>query len=325
VNADVTLCIPAWQAEAFIDRTLACARAQTHAALRILVSIDRSDDGTEAICRRHAAEDPRVDVVVQPHRLGWADNCNELLDRVDSDFFAFYFHDDAIAPDYVQRLRAALVAEPEAVAAYCDVRLVGDADDIIIGRPYAGRAAERVLLAMSPARGAPLRALTRRAPLQAGLRFPALVGDGFWRGHPYLLALVAAGPVLHVPEVLYERWIRADGLTAGWNVQDPATLRAGVAGSAQGCLPLFDRIAADADEHALLRACLVQLMLSNARPVEFAHDAPALLAAADLGAAFADLPPPAPERLPPALRAGYAQLADRLHEYARAHAERWPR
>ena len=43
----VTVCIPAYQAEAFIDRTLRCARAQTHEAQRILVAIDRSEDGTE--------------------------------------------------------------------------------------------------------------------------------------------------------------------------------------------------------------------------------------------------------------------------------------
>ena len=38
----VSVCIPAWRAAEFIDRTLRCARAQTHDALRIVVSIDLS-------------------------------------------------------------------------------------------------------------------------------------------------------------------------------------------------------------------------------------------------------------------------------------------
>ena len=57
-EAEVTVCIPAWQAEPFIDRTLGCARKQTHSRLRILVSIDASDDATAEICQAHAELDP---------------------------------------------------------------------------------------------------------------------------------------------------------------------------------------------------------------------------------------------------------------------------
>ena len=74
--ADVTICIPAWHAEPFIARTLACARAQTHKNLRILVSVDQSTDGTEAVCRSQAAEDSRIEVRVQKERLGWSRNAN---------------------------------------------------------------------------------------------------------------------------------------------------------------------------------------------------------------------------------------------------------
>ena len=107
---DVTLCIPAWQAATFIERTLRCARAQSYPAIRIAVSVDRGDDDTEAICRRHAAEDPRIDVVAQPVRLGWADNCNALLDGVQTPLFCLYFHDDVLHPGYIDTLRSALLA-----------------------------------------------------------------------------------------------------------------------------------------------------------------------------------------------------------------------
>ena len=124
----VTVCIPAYEAGEFIDRTLRCAREQTHEALRILVSIDVSDDNTEAICRRHADDDERIEVLAQPERLGWAGNVNSLLDHADSEFAFLYFHDDVIEPTYCERLVGALRERPEAASAHSDLGRVGDDD-----------------------------------------------------------------------------------------------------------------------------------------------------------------------------------------------------
>ena len=46
----VTVCIPTWQGQDFIGRALDCARHQTLMDIRILVSVDRCDDDTAAIC-----------------------------------------------------------------------------------------------------------------------------------------------------------------------------------------------------------------------------------------------------------------------------------
>ncbi len=101
MSGDVTICIPTWQAASFIDRTLSCARAQTYPLLRIVVSVDRCDDGTLALCQAHAKNDSRLEVIVQADRLGWSGNANAALDRARSEFFCLYFHDDVITPDYV--------------------------------------------------------------------------------------------------------------------------------------------------------------------------------------------------------------------------------
>ncbi|NNC42690.1 MAG: glycosyltransferase family 2 protein, partial [Acidimicrobiia bacterium] len=90
----VTVCIPTYQSESFIERTLGHASTQTHQNLRILVSVDQSEDATEEICRRYAAADSRFEVYAHESRLGWAHNLNFLLDKVESEFFFIYFHDD---------------------------------------------------------------------------------------------------------------------------------------------------------------------------------------------------------------------------------------
>lgn len=79
MSDSVTVCIPTYQSESFIERTLSCARNQTYRNLRILVSVDLSEDSTVQICEKHAKEDSRIEVTIQKERLGWSQNTNITL------------------------------------------------------------------------------------------------------------------------------------------------------------------------------------------------------------------------------------------------------
>lgn len=251
-QADVTVCIPACQAEPFIARTLECARAQTHAALRILVSVDRSDDATEAICREHAARDRRIEVIVQRERLGWSENANALLDHVDTPYYCLHFHDDIIEPDYTRRLHEALHADPAAMSAHCDMGHFGNHLGVEPGHHYDGSACRRLLDFMcGPVRDTLLRGLTRSHVLEQGLRFPGIGENRFWRCHAFLFGLLAAGPALRVPQVLYHRWFR-DGSMSTADPSARAPLLEGQRASARLCAATIDAAAASAPERELL-------------------------------------------------------------------------
>lgn len=267
--ADVTICIPAWQAEPFIERTLTCARGQTHERLHILVSVDRCDDGTVELCRAQAQADPRLEVVAQAERLGWSRNANFLLDRVDTELFFLYFHDDIIEPTYVEKLRAMLQAHPEAKSVHCDLQGFGKRQAIDLGNDYRGSPADRLIHFMvGPIKGTPLRSLTRSEVLRQGLRFPLIAGDGFWRCHPFLLTLLAAGPALRYPEVLYKRWFRDGSMTASWAPQRSEDLLLGQRESARLCLEIIDRLEASGEQKALVRFCLYVFILGWTRQHE---------------------------------------------------------
>src|SRR5215213_6912230 len=236
---DVTICIPTWQAEPFIDRTLTCARAQTYANIRILVSIDRCEDGTEAKCWHHAKQDSRIEVLVQNQRLGFAENTNLLLDRVDTQFCFLYFHDDIIEPTYTECLLAALQDHPEAKSAHCDMGRFGLQQGIVGGTDYEGNATERLArLLVGPVTGTPLRSLFRSELIEKGLRFSIIGEEGFWRCRPFLMHLLAAGPARHVPEVLYRRWFRDGSMTTTWKPTREAFLE-GQSQSAKICLEII--------------------------------------------------------------------------------------
>lgn len=271
--ADVTICIPAWNAEAFIDRTIGHARGQTHSRLKILISIDQCDDATARLSEAQAREDARIEVFVQRERLGWARNVNFLLDRVQTEFFCLYFHDDILLPDYVARLLEALRKRPDAVSAYCDMGHFGASDHVSTGRDYDGPVAKRLAeLLVVPERGSPLRSLTRREPGGTDLRLPTCTRSGFWANEPYLMRLIAAGPAIRVPETLYLRWDqRQGGLTDGWKGLSIEEVFAGFSANITDALSIIDKAAASRWELEALTFCLYVNLMPRVRQAELDH------------------------------------------------------
>ncbi|MDZ4735150.1 MAG: glycosyltransferase family A protein [Rhodospirillaceae bacterium] len=139
----VTVCVPAFRAASFVGETLTHIAAQTHDNLRILVSVDLSDDDTAAHCRRFAS-DPRFDIVVQAKRRGWIDNINSLIERVETDDYCIVPHDDLIEPGYVAALRATLDRRPKAVVAYTDIEAFGALKGWASQKPIVGTLFDRV-------------------------------------------------------------------------------------------------------------------------------------------------------------------------------------
>jgi len=324
---EVTICIPAWQAAGFIDRTIQCARGQTHADIRITVSVDRSEDATEEICREHARSDERVEVISQGRRLGWAANANALLDRVDSEFFFLYFHDDIIEPGYTEVLLDALRERPEAGSAHCHLERFGNQTGVMPANTFDGSDTRRLLnLLVGPVTGTPLRSLTRSTLLDAGLRFPLIGSDGPWRAWPYTMMLIAAGPALGVPEVLYRRWYREGSLTADWGatslepVIEGQRLQAGIA------LDIIEAAVASPREKGLLRFCLYLRMVMFTRRQELRLGCPDLVPPHLLADAFpGDLPAEALAALEPEqaqwVSATHAQLLFLEGRHALEHGD----
>jgi glycosyltransferase involved in cell wall biosynthesis len=258
MRPDVTICIPAYAAEQFIDKTLECARSQTHSNIKISVSVDLSTDHTAELCLKHAGEDPRITVHVQQQRLGWSENANFLLDRVDTDFFFLYFHDDFIDPEYVKVLLDALKERPDAVSAHCDLQEYGLVDAHIPAYTYDGPTLRRLVAFMTTQKGTTLRSIVRKSGLHEPLRFPVLEGENHWRAYLFHMILLAAGPAIGVNRTLYRRWQRRGSLTrsSGWNHKSMETLLKGREKSTELSLSLFDRCLPDPREVQIAGYCL---------------------------------------------------------------------
>jgi glycosyl transferase family 2 len=296
----VSVCIPAYQSEPFIDRTLHCARAQTYEAQRIVVAVDSSDDGTEERCRAQARDDERIVVHAHGDRLGWVDNVNFLLDSVTTEFAFIYFHDDLIEPTYTEQLVGALRARPDAASAHTDVLLYGEhGEQLRPGCTYDGSAAERLFTYfVNPNRGALLRSMVRSGTPTAQLRMSVAAAV-------YEMAFVAAGPSMRVAEPLYRRWEqRTGGLTDSWWRVPFDQLVQGVRFNAGGARDVIEALAPTAAERAVLEFGLALYLTNHLRWLETNYAGPRIVTLDEVLDAPAALDPPAAvAQLPQSLRA----------------------
>lgn len=112
----LTIGMPVYRCAETVPRAIESLLAQTFRDFRLLISDDASPDDTAAVCESYAARDPRVVVVRQPQNLNYA-NFRYLVHAARTPFFMFAPGDDWWHPEYVERMIAALDAEPRAVCA----------------------------------------------------------------------------------------------------------------------------------------------------------------------------------------------------------------
>ncbi len=221
-GANVTALLPAYQAAEFIQPTLDSLSAQTHPNFSVIVSVDRCDDETYPICVRHAEHDSRFRVMQQENRLGYVGNCNFLLGQADSEHVLFAFHDDILLPQYVEKLSAALDANPNAVNSFSDVLLTavdgaeehwvftaleGIKDPVQRGLKMLGRA-DRWWV--------PNRGVFR---LDRARRIRGLKSHGageFSADWPWLFHMSLLGEFVRVPETLCHKYYKPGSLSRSW-------------------------------------------------------------------------------------------------------------
>lgn len=103
----VTVIVPVYQAEPYLDECLVSVRAQKHERLQIVVVDDGSTDGSRTIYERHAAADGRIEIVRQENRgLGAARNAG--IARARGDYLTFLDADDTLPPRAYKVMVAAL-------------------------------------------------------------------------------------------------------------------------------------------------------------------------------------------------------------------------
>ena len=127
----VSIIVPAYNAERFIERTLRSALRQTYVTFEMIVIDDGSTDSTGVLARAFAQSDERVRVISVPNG-GVAKARNIGISEAAGEFVAFLDADDLWHPTKLEHQMAALDEREDAAAVYTLSRDI-DVDDRVLG------------------------------------------------------------------------------------------------------------------------------------------------------------------------------------------------
>lgn len=217
--------IPAYNVQGYLRESVASALSQADALwqagspagsaapaaaqVEVLIVDDCSTDGTPALMRQLALEDPRVRCLFHARNQGVSVTRNTLLDNARGDYFWFLDADDWLMPGAVPRLRA-IVDQHAPSLVMCDYRMIREAPKLkhrLRGHPrkstFQGPVRQRItdpsVIMGGTFRGGqmhPWSKIARRELWGSDLRFPA--GRHFEDMH--LLPFIA----LRAPDLWYE-------------------------------------------------------------------------------------------------------------------------
>ncbi|MCB1465109.1 MAG: glycosyltransferase family 2 protein [Nitratireductor sp.] len=219
----VTALVPCYNSQEFIKNALSGLAAQTWPNLEILLADDCSNDNTVDILRAFAGEQGNVRLIERKRNLGWLDNSNDLMERANSEFAFFAYHDDVIAPDFVTKLVTPLICSPKSVVAYAALNWVrpGRPAEVRHGKALSaprtalGRAAKIALLRSDwwlPLHGVFRTDAARRV---GGLKRNLM--DELSADHSWILHMALLGEFIRVDEVLMDKIVRPGSLSLAWN------------------------------------------------------------------------------------------------------------
>ena len=95
----ISVIMPAYQAEAYIETAIRSVMAQTYPNWELLVLDDGSRDGTASIVQALASEDARVRYLPNPGNMGVAKTRNRGLDLAQGEYVALLDSDDLWLPE----------------------------------------------------------------------------------------------------------------------------------------------------------------------------------------------------------------------------------
>jgi GT2 family glycosyltransferase len=272
-SPQVTICIPVYDGAEFVAQTLNSVARQTYRNVRVIISDDASTDGSTELCRV-IAQKHGFELIVQPQRRGWIENCNVLLERARSDFVCIVPHDDMLDERYIEVLAAHLVATPVCVQAFCDVRGFGSTRKVQTQSSLVGSPFERLYQMITRHfDGTPFRGLVRRDALDRAGGLSDNAFDGFAADVHWVARLAREGEIHRVPEARYAKRFHARSTAHGWSVW-----------------PEADKLAAWADHCAHLLGVALELELTAAERWLMAHAAcRRLIMANEQPATYADI------------------------------------
>src|SRR5579884_1352008 len=194
----VTVGVPVYRGERFVEETLRSLQAQTHREMIVAISLDGPDPVAEALCRPFL-DDPRFRLVVQPERLGWAGNISRLMASTETPYWCYQQQDDLLDPRYLEVLVDHAELTPNAAIVYCDIEAFGALSGTFTQPSVIGSGSGRQLALLYEGLAAvAFRGVTRLEALRNAGAIPSNEVDDFAAETVWMAAAARWGDLVRV-------------------------------------------------------------------------------------------------------------------------------
>jgi glycosyltransferase involved in cell wall biosynthesis len=141
MSVRVSLAMPIYNGEQYVEETMRSILAQDFADFELIITDNASTDRTEEICRGFAARDSRIRYVRNEQNLGASANYNLGLSLSTGEFFKWCACDDLISSNCIGALVSALERDPEAIGAFPKTECIDERGTVIplVGKPLPDR------------------------------------------------------------------------------------------------------------------------------------------------------------------------------------------
>lgn len=127
VEGLVSIIVPVYNSEQYIEQTIACVQAQTYLKWEMLLVDDCSTDSSASIIKKMAERDSRLKYIPLQQNSGAAVARNTALKNANGQFIAYLDADDIWFPTKLERQLNFLKDNPHVGFSCCDYRKI-DAD-----------------------------------------------------------------------------------------------------------------------------------------------------------------------------------------------------
>ena len=127
----VSIGVPVYNEERFLDASLTSLRQQDYLNLEILISDNASTDRTLEICERHATKDARIRIVRSAENRGATANFQRALELAQGSYFMWAAGHDLWTQNLVSECVALLQANDNACIAFGSSRWIGAEGELL--------------------------------------------------------------------------------------------------------------------------------------------------------------------------------------------------
>ncbi len=125
VNAPlVSICIPVYNTEKYLDTTLDCVLNQTYKNIEVIFSNNCSTDRSVEVIEKR--KDPRVKIFHNDVNIGLVPNFRKVLTYAKGEYVMFLGADDGIEPDAVEKCLHVLEKHSDVVLVNTYIRVIND-------------------------------------------------------------------------------------------------------------------------------------------------------------------------------------------------------